>query len=74
MQLLKAKDMKITRRKFSPIYYVVLFAVSYPNILAIMLLDLNALQIIATTSISCIIGVTLIWVLNKHDLLIAKAK
>ena len=66
--------MKITWRKLSFRYYLLLFLICYANSLVITLLDLNVIQIIITTSICLFIGLTLIFIMNKRGLLVVKTK
>jgi len=66
--------MKITWRKLSFRYYLLLFLICYANSLVITLLDLNVIQIIITTTICLIIGLTLIFIMNKRGLLVVKTK
>lgn len=67
--------MKITwNKKMFLILFALIFLIGYVNSLAIILLDLNVFQMVITTTICIIIGVAIIWILDRRGLLADKKK
>ena len=67
--------MKITwDKKTFRILFVLIFSISFANNLAIILLDLSVFHMVITTTISGIIAIALIWILDKHGYLTTTIK
>jgi|GEM_PF-2819123 len=67
--------MKIVwNKKTFVILFVLTFVLSYVNNMAIILLDLSVFQMIITTTVGIVIGLAILWVLQKHGYLPDKTK
>lgn len=61
-------------KKTFVILFVLLFALGGVNNAAIIMLDLNLFQMMITTTVCIVVGLGILWILQKQDYLSDKTK